>query len=335
MIMMITLLLLATTVVSSVHDQSIDYSGTSSILTPFDVYCTQGPKPKFICDYKDKMIYLHVDFRIFSNAKFFQLGHSIFEQSHPVEKYLIYENITHQNYSHQMCDKVNRNFKTKFCGKCKDGYAPSPYTYYGIPCTKCSPHVIPGWLLYILLELGIPTVVFIGFIILQVRITTNSMMGFIFYCQIIYNTFTMPYFYYVLTIESRHMTDAILTLYGFWNMDFLRLIVPKFCVSEHLSTLDVVALGYISAFYPLLLTVLVYTLIKLHQKGCKLIIMAWRPFHRCTVLFKRNILMDNLSLTDTLATFMVLSSSKILFVFNATASTNYFLQQNQKRHLRN
>ena len=314
-------LLLFATTVSSLNNQSMEtfYSGTATP-TPFDVYCKPPFQLQFICNYEDKTIYLHVDYRLFSkytnDTQIFQLGHSIFERSHHLEEYLIeyliYENITPQNYSHQMCDQINRNFKVKFCGRCKDGYAPSPYTYYGIPCTKCSSHV-PGWLLYILLELGTPTVIFIGFIILRVRIT-SGMFGFIFYCQIISNTFTMPYFYYILTTKSRHMTDAILTLYGIWNMDFFRLVIPKFCVSEHLTTLNVVALGYISAFYPLLLTAFVHTLIKLHQKGCKLMVMAWKPFHRCTVLFKRKILMDNLSLTDTFATFMVLSCSKILFV---------------------
>ena len=289
----------------------------------FDKNCSTCPSyAQYICDYENKMAYLHVDYRVYNHSDnngshTWLMGHNAFElpcHREDLKKYVIYEKIK-ANANKQMCHHIHRDYTNplEFCGRCKSGYGPSPYTYYGVPCTKCSFRV-PGWFLYILLELGFPTLMFISFLLLRIRITSGAMIGFAFYCQMIFNTFTMPYFYYVLATQSPWITNTILTLYGFWNMDFFRLVVPKFCVSTHINTLDVIALGYVSAFYPLSLTVVVYILMKLHQRGCKLLVLAWKPFHRYTVMFKRRILSDKISLTDTFATFVLLSYSKILFV---------------------
>ena len=66
LIMKAVLLLFATTV-SSLNNQSMEtfYSGTATP-TPFDVYCKPPSQLQFICNYEDKTIYLHVDYRLFS-----------------------------------------------------------------------------------------------------------------------------------------------------------------------------------------------------------------------------------------------------------------------------
>ena len=116
----------------------------------------------------------------------------------------------------------------------------------------------------------------------------------------------------------------MLTLYGFWNMDFFRLVVPHFCVSEQLSTLGVVSLGYISAVYPLLLTLVLYSLIKLHHRGCRPLVAIWRPLHRHFIRFRR-FWQTSTSLMDVFATFLLLSYSKMLFVsFNLARPITHY-----------
>lgn len=95
----------------------------------------------------------------------------------------------------------------------------------------------------------------------------------------------------------------------------LQVLIPKFCVNENLGTLSTVALGYVSAFYPLLLTGIVYSLMRLHQRGCRVVVAGWRPFHRWYVILKQKCQRDEkASLIDTLAAFLLLSYSKILSI---------------------
>ena len=268
-----------------------------------------------ICDYENEVSYLHIDYALFHSKHGEQwLGYTIFERSHQndTERYSQYKLLPTavKQLNESMCSPIKRT--GYMCGSCIPGYAPSPYTYYSIPCTKCS-HSQPGWLYYILLELTFPTVMFVVFLAFRIKITSGVTIAFVFYCQISANTFNIPFYYHMLAEKSRPLAHIILTIYGVWNMDFLRLVVPRFCVTENLGTLEVVALGYISAFYPLVLTVVAYSLMKLHHNGCKLAVAMWRPLHRHLVTFRRFLRRD-VSLVDTFATFLLLAYSKILFV---------------------
>ena len=282
----------------------------------FGQNCTKcHPNPVSMCDLEGNRSYLHMDYRLFLSKDGYQvLGSNIFERAHRngTKRYSRYGELpaNTSELNHFMCSHISRN--GEFCGQCKRDHAPSPYTYYGVPCTKCHPSS-PGWLYYILLELSFPTVMFLVFLVFRIRITSGYMVALALYCQIIAYIFNTPYFYYLLTEYSIPLTHAVLTLYGVWNMDFFRLIIPRFCVSKNLNTIEVVALGYISAFYPLLLTTVVYTIIKLHHNGCKVIVAIWRPIHKYSVVFQR-FLRHDASLVDVFATFLLFSYPKILFV---------------------
>ena len=66
----------------------------------------------------------------------------------------------------------------------------------------------------------------------------------------------------LLTSASFSILKVVFTLSGVWNLDFFRYLIPPFCVSDQISPLHVIALEYIVAFYPLLLTVIVYICIQ-------------------------------------------------------------------------
>ena len=67
-----------------------------------------------------------------------------------------------------------------------------------------------------------------------------------------------------LNLTSRTMFIIILTCYRFWNLGFLRFLIPPFCMSQDLKNIHVLALHYVSAFYPLLLIFLTYACVELH-----------------------------------------------------------------------
>jgi len=105
---------------------------------------------------------------------------------------------------------------------------------------------------------------------------------------------------------------VILTGYRFWNLHYFRYLIPPFCVSQDLKNIHMLALQYVSAFYPLLLIGLTYICVELHGRNFRPIVWLWTPFHRCCVNVRRR--WDaKTSLIDVFATFL-LSYSKLLFV---------------------
>jgi len=100
---------------------------------------------------------------------------------------------------------------------------------------------------------------------------------------------------------------------GTWT--FFRYFIPPFCVSQNLKNIHVLALQYVSAFYPLLLIALTYTCVELHGPNFRpiIIVWLWKPFHRCCVNVRRR-WDTKASIIDIFATFLLLSYSKLLFV---------------------
>ena len=96
-------------------------------------------------------------------------------------------------------------------------------------------------------------------------------------------------------------------------MDFFRYVIPAFCISVHLTPIQVLALEYIVAFYPLLLIATTYIGVELYARDCKLIVWLWRPFSRCLAFVLRGKEL-NFSLVHAFSSFLLLSYSKILFV---------------------
>ena len=75
-----------------------------------------------------------------------------------------------------------------------------------------------------------------------------------------------------------------------WNLDFLEVtgFVRPFCISHKLVDYDVLLLNFISVFFPLLLVVITYSLIELHAKDFRLVVLCWKPFHCCFITIRRN-----------------------------------------------
>ena len=105
----------------------------------------------------------------------------------------------------------------------------------------------------------------------------------------------------------------MLALCGLWSLDSFRPIVPPFCVSPNLTNIHAFALEYIEAFYPLILILITYICIKLHDHNFRPVVLLWKPFHRCFVYFRRSWDYEAFVI-NAFATFLLLSFSKILFI---------------------
>ena len=130
------------------------------------------------------------------------------------------------------------------------------------------------------------------------------------------------------TGNTRAVTKVILVLYGIFNLDFISYAVPPFCVSKDLRLYHRAILGYITAFYPMLLILITWICIELHDYNFRIIVFLWRPFHRCFVRLRRGWNTKN-DLIDVFATFLLLSFVKIMYqtvlMFNTTMLDTYSL----------
>ena len=206
------------------------------------------------------------------------------------------------------CGVLNR--VGTLCGQCKPGLGPAVLSYK-LPCVEC-PHAPYGLLLYLFLAFFPTTVLFLLVVIFQVRATFPPLNIIAFGSQVAVLPMSIhPHILlYGGTTTSNYL---LLSIYGIWNLDFFRDILPAFCISDKLTNMHTLSLDYLVAFYPLVLIVLTYILIELHARDCKLVVCIWRPFNVCFARWRRR-WDPKASIVHAFATFLLLSYTKILFV---------------------
>ena len=212
----------------------------------------------------------------------------------------------------------NWNRDGQLCGKCHKGFAPPAYSY-DWRCVKCSHKkhsVINSIVKYCVIAFLPLTGFFIMLVTLRISATSPSMNAFVLACQVL--TIPLQVRIFLSTVPIRHSRPMILlyrvivSLYGIWNLDFFRTLYPLFCLNPNMSTLQVLALDYIIAAYPLLLILITYSLVELHARDCKIVVWLWKPFRRCFTRFQRTYIQT--SLIDAFASFLLISYVKFLSV---------------------
>ena len=150
----------------------------------------------------------------------------------------------------------------------------------------CKLHRQQLWLDAVHLTEFIPATVFYFVVLtLWIRITSAPMNCFVMLSQIMVALMIQDSGIHGIMMSELGTTsqDVLITGYGFWNLDFFRLLIPPFCVSQGLKNIHVLVLQYVSAFYPLLLIAFTYACVELHGHNFRPIVWLWKPFHRCFV----------------------------------------------------
>ena len=205
----------------------------------------------------------------------------------------------------------------QLCGRCHEGFAPPAYSY-DWSCVKCSHNkhsVINSVVKYCVIAFLPLTGFFIMMVTLRISATSPSMNAFVLACQVLAAPLQVRILLSGLSVypvKANIFYRIILSLYGFWNLDFFRSLYPLFCLNPNISTLQVLALDYIIAVYPLLLILITYSLVGLHGRNCKIVVWLWKPFRRCFIHIKRTYIQT--SLVDAFASFLLLSYVKFLSV---------------------
>ena len=103
-----------------------------------------------------------------------------------------------------------------------------------------------------------------------------------------------------------------LTIIGLLNLDFFHYILPPMCVGVSLKSIHVLLLDYIIALYPLLLSVLVFVVVKLHDRNCWMIYYLTIPIQMLLKLIRKE-WNPKATILNTSVTFLLLAYSKLLF----------------------
>lgn len=199
-----------------------------------------------------------------------------------------------------------------FCANCWDGHGIAIYTYYGLPCApRCSGY---GVAYYLLLEIGFSTLFFALVLAFGVSANSSKWNGYIFYNQIVAIAIcSNPMVFALFTQWSPHLPAILHSVYGIWNMDYFRLAIAPFCVSETMSTFGAISCGYIAAVWPLLLILLLSFTMALYQRNIKVVVIFWQVINRMSCGRIQQHLAET-NLIHVFATFFLLSYLKALFV---------------------
>lgn len=217
-----------------------------------------------------------------------------------------------------MCGKVNREGYQ--CSECRPGYMPPAYSYSPecVPCDLSGKELAKNWMKYLALAILPQSAVFLLMAVFRVGLTRPPWIGMIQ----IFQAITTPMYLQAITrmltcasIEQSTTSVFVLRLvvifYGFFNLDFFRILSPEFCLN--LDIMQLLLLEYASAFWPLLLIIVAYLLIELYMRGCSPVVWAWKPVKHCLNRCKKE-WHPKSSLIETFASFFVLSWMKLLSI---------------------
>ena len=224
-----------------------------------------------------------------------------------------------------MCQPMNR--KGQLCSRCIQGFGPSVISL-GLVCSNCT-GAWYGVPLYLFLEFVPITVFYVIILVFRVHITSAPMVTFVFFSQVIVSTFLN----YGAELKFEHPTAyylilVVVTLCGFWNLDFFRYILPPFCVTPQLKNIHIVLINYVSAFYSLCLICITWIVIKLHFYNFKPVVWLWSKLSKCSCIRDRSVRQSN-SLIDVFTTFFLLSYTQLVHISaNILATLNVVMYTN-------
>ena len=198
------------------------------------------------------------------------------------------------------------------CGQCKKGYHPLVYSF-DMNCVQCL-NGMSNWWKYVLAAYLPLTLFFFIVVFFEVSITSH-LNGFVFCSQ----TLSLPTVARMLLLATRENRQTqttlryVATFFGIWNLDFFRALKFTATICLGTDTLQTLSLDFLVGAYPLLLLVVTYFLIELHDRNFKVVVILWKPFGRLFGLFRKQWEIRT-SLIDAFATFFLLSSMKFLSV---------------------
>ena len=214
-----------------------------------------------------------------------------------------------------MCGPYNR--RGFLCGECKNGYGLAVHSI-DLKCANCSTvwsrYAIS---VYLFLQFVPIALIFICFVVFRFNVTSGPLMGYVIFCQttiaeINRYSFIYDQIKYSVPFPLRVLVELSVTIFQFCSLQFVKAIIPPFCVSKKLTGIHVQILNLVPAIYPLVLVIISCILMELHARNYRLVAILLKPFK--TILSKANITaVTGDAVFHAFASFIFLSNISVLF----------------------
>ena len=219
------------------------------------------------------------------------------------------------------CKSLNRT--GLYCQDCIEGYGHAIFS--ATPkCVECSETQWRWGVLYLLLQLVWMTLFYLVFVISKIKVTSSPLCALVFFWQTVAFVLSHASNFYemieYLDPSTAFLETVLVTLYGIWNLDSFRFVVPPVCLSSSLRSLHIVLLDYLIAFYPFLLTLISYIGIELYDRQYRIIVLMWKPFGYCIGFFSRDWKLKE-SILNTFVSFLILSYSNLIITSLSLVTT--------------
>ncbi len=233
-------------------------------------------------------------------------------------------------FNDHMCSaKLNR--MGRFCGQCKPGYGYPVYSY-DMKCTNCEGTSFKKWCKYLAIAFGPLTVFYIIMVTFRVSMPTSRLNGFLLVIQCFSSPFLLRLFHLwiqtgaTINHAASIVTKIVFSVLGWANLDFFRELYSPFCLDPKYSVLKVISLDLCVALYPFFLIICTSYLIYCYDKNCWCVVSMWNLIKKLLrPILKKSV---HVSLTETFATFILLSSIKIMGVSCDLLSYTKVYQEN-------
>ena len=190
------------------------------------------------------------------------------------------------------------------CSKCIQGYGIPLYSY-DLKCVNCSSSFqIKEVFKLLAVSLIPPTVLCIAVAVLHLNVLHPPWSAFALVAQVMSTPVLIQTALNYVNIKQRSTLGTIgtATLYGPWNLDFFRALYKPTCISPSITTTQSYIIEEAIGLYPLVLLVVLYSFVTLRDRGCRVIVKIWKPFHFLLSRFQSKLNLKT-SLIDTFATF--------------------------------
>ena len=215
-----------------------------------------------------------------------------------------------------MCGPFNR--QGFLCSSCRPGYGVSMYSF-GYSCGKCDEYHL-GILWYTLLVLTPTTLLYFLVLLLRVRATSAPLAGLVIFYQM-YNsliTVKMPLYASLAYSTNTFVYNCFrisLVFSGIWDLTFPKFVIPPLCLSENIGSVHAVALGYVSALYPLFLVFITFLVIRMYARNVYPVVWIWRRLCFRKICSRLRKTWDiECSIINAFSTFIFLSYSQMVLV---------------------
>ena len=214
------------------------------------------------------------------------------------------------------CSYLNR--RGLLCGKCLAGFNP-PLLSFDLKCMNCSNvNRFKNWVILCSRVVIPTTLLYIVALTFQVSLLSPKFSGFILFAQFISSPPLVRQAVLLVgsepetTFWNKELVYAIISLYGWSNLDFLSLFFPPIC-DPNFDTFSVFVVNFASLIYPVFLIILTCLFVWLRDRGYRVVKMLLYPCNKVFHFFRKGCNIQ-CALVDVFASVLLITYVRFLGV---------------------